>query len=78
MDITVFQFLGGFLLMHLIQGWTLALVFQPAHVVENVDFPMPVDKGIIPDMWAAHQLQTCSNFAIKSKIATCITGGLNF
>lgn len=78
MDITVLQFLGGFLLMHLIEGWTLALVFQPAHVVENVDFPIPDDKGIIPDEWAAHQLQTCSNFATKSKIATWITGGLNY
>jgi linoleoyl-CoA desaturase len=39
---------------------------------------LPDDKGIISDEWAAHQLQTCSNFATKSKIATWITGGLNY
>lgn len=78
MDITVLQFIAGFLLMHVIQGFTLALVFQPAHAVENVDFPLPNEKGIIPEEWAAHQLQTCSNFANKSKLATWLTGGLNF
>jgi linoleoyl-CoA desaturase len=78
MEISVLQFIGGFLLMHFIQGWTLAFVFQPAHAVENVEFPLPNEKGIIPEEWAAHQLQTCSNFATKSKLATWFTGGLNY
>ncbi|MBA3898596.1 MAG: acyl-CoA desaturase [Bacteroidetes bacterium] len=77
MDITGWQFLTGFLLMHLAKGWTLALVFQPAHVVVDVSFPIPDAKGNIEEEWAIHQMLTTANFATKSKFVTWFTGGLN-
>ena len=35
MDITWWQFLIGFVAMHMVEGLTLGLVFQLAHVVEG-------------------------------------------
>ncbi|MEO0405146.1 MAG: acyl-CoA desaturase, partial [Bacteroidota bacterium] len=68
----------GFLLMHFICGLFLALIFQPAHVIEDTDF---VDPGVdltIENSWAIHQLQTTCNFANRSRIFSWFIGGLNF
>ena len=78
MDITVWQFLLGFLSMHLAEGFVLGLVFQLAHVVEGMDFPMPDDGGNLQDSWAVHQMKTTANFSRKSPVATFLCGGLNF
>ena len=68
----------GFLLMHFISGLILALIFQPAHVIEETEFFMP-DKDIsVENNWAIHQLLTTSNFAQKSRIFSWLVGGLNF
>lgn len=68
----------GFLLMHFISGLILALIFQPAHVIEETEFFMP-DKDIsVENNWAIHQLLTTSNFAHKSRIFSWLVGGLNF
>jgi linoleoyl-CoA desaturase len=69
---------GGFVLMHLAEGFVLGLVFQLAHVVEGMDFPEPTDEGVIEETWAVHQMRTTANFAMKSKIAAFFCGGLNF
>ena len=68
----------GFVTMHLIQGITLAVVFQLAHVVEGATFPMPDDNGDVRNNWNIHQLNTTANFAMKSKLATWFFGGLNY
>jgi linoleoyl-CoA desaturase len=77
LDITVAQFAIGFLVMHLAKGWTMAMVFQPAHVVDNTNFPEPDENGNIEEEWAAHQMRTTANFATRSKLVTWLTGGLN-
>jgi linoleoyl-CoA desaturase len=77
LEISVLQFLTGFVLMHLVKGWTLALVFHPAHAVCNTEFPEPNEKGNIEDEWAAFQMRTTSNFATDSKLVAWLTGGLN-
>lgn len=78
LDITVPQFLFGFLMMHLTEGLILGLVFQLAHVVEGTDFPNPNQEGNIEENWAIHQMHTTANFARESAIANYLCGGLNF
>jgi linoleoyl-CoA desaturase len=77
-DLPWYVTITGFVLMHFIQGITLAVVFQLAHVVEGATFPMPDEKGDIMNNWTIHQLNTTANFAMKSPLAFWFFGGLNF
>lgn len=77
LDITWWQFVIGFLAMHLCEGWVIGLVFQLAHVVEDTAFPLPNAQGHIEEAWAVHQLQTTANFAPRSALASFFCGGLN-
>lgn len=64
---------------YLILGFTLAVVFQLAHVVEDAEFPVPV--GAPPRVerdFVAHQLATTVNFAPRHRLLTAYLGGLNF
>ena len=78
MDITWYQFVIGFLLMHLAEGFVLGLVFQLAHVVEGIEFPEPDAEGKLDESWAVHQMQTTANFSRESPLATFLCGGLNY
>eukprot|EP00250_Pteridium_aquilinum_P004280 c14504_g1_i1 orf=313-1734(+) len=70
-----------YLTSQLIAGWTLALMFQVAHVVGGADFPV-VEKsnGVsrVSQGWAALQVSTTNNFCTDSLFWTHISGGLNF
>lgn len=68
----------GWLIMHFTCGLILALIFQPAHVVDLTEFPLPDSNGNMQDDWAAHQLKTTTNFATKSWVFSWFVGGLNF
>jgi linoleoyl-CoA desaturase len=72
------QILCGILLMHLIAGFILAIIFQPAHVVEGTTFPMPDNSNTLENNWAVHQLLTTTNFGNKSRWFSWYAGGLNF
>jgi len=76
--VPVWATLVGFLAMHMIQGVTLAVVFQLAHVVEGTTFPLPDEQGDVMNNWTIHQLNTTSNFARKSFLASWFFGGLNY
>jgi len=68
-----------FLFVHLILGFTLSIVFQLAHTVEQNTFPVPEAKsGNIDNEWAIHQIETTANFAPENKLAAWYLGGLNF
>lgn len=69
---------GGFVWMHLIAGFILAIIFQPAHVLEDNVYPLPVDPGVIEDSFMAHQLRTTADFAHKNKLLSWYVGGLNY
>lgn len=73
-----YYILGGFLFSHWVEGFTLALIFQLAHIVEGPQFPQPDDEGKIHDSWAIHQLMTTANFSRKSRVANWLCGGLNY
>ena len=77
LNITWWQFIIGFLAMQFAQGLVLGLVFQLAHVVEGTSFPEPNEDGNIEEAWAAHQMMTTANFAVNSKVAGFLCGGLN-
>jgi len=68
----------GFLTMHYISGFILAIIFQPAHVVDGTIYPEPDGNGNLENNWAIHQMQTTTNFAMNSKWFSWYVGGLNF
>ncbi len=72
------QVLLGFVTMHYLGGFILAIIFQPAHVIEGTEYPLPDDKGKMENSWAVHQLLTTTNFANNNRILNWYVGGLNF
>lgn len=79
MNVMWWEVLLGFFVMHFTCGLILALIFQPAHVVEMTDFPLPNETtNTMEDEWAIHQLKTTANFAPKSYLFSWFVGGLNF
>ncbi len=70
----------GYLIVTAITGYTIGVVFQLAHVVQETDFhDRPIEgQKIIPSEWAIHQIRTTANFGTKSKVLNWYTGGLNF
>jgi linoleoyl-CoA desaturase len=77
LDITWWQFIIGFVTMHILMGLVLGLVFQLAHVVEGTDFPVVNDDGNIEEAWAVHQMRTTANFGRKDFLTSFLCGGLN-
>jgi len=68
----------GFLLMHGLCGLVLALIFQPAHVIEETDFFKTDENGSLENSWAILQMRTTANFADKSVLFSWFIGGLNY
>lgn len=78
LNVTWWQFVIGFVCMHLVEGAVLGIVFQLAHVVENTAFPTPNASNEIEEAWAVHQMQTTADFARDNKVINFFVGGLNF
>lgn len=72
------QVLIGILAMHFTAGYILTLVFQMAHIVEEVEQPLLNQEGNIENAWAIHQLETTANFARNNRLLNWYVGGLNF
>jgi linoleoyl-CoA desaturase len=72
------QVLIGILFMHYIAGFMLAIIFQPAHVIEGTEFPLPDSNNSLENNWAIHQLLTTTNFGNNSRWFSWYVGGLNF
>lgn len=68
----------GIVATHYIAGFILAIIFQPAHVIEGTEFPLPDETRALENNWAVHQLMTTTNFGNKSKWFSWYVGGLNF
>ncbi|MCC6289013.1 MAG: acyl-CoA desaturase [Chitinophagaceae bacterium] len=69
-----------FVCLHIGLGFTLSIVFQLAHVVEETtfDFVSDGDDKQIENEWAVHQVKTTANFSGGSKIISWFAGGLNY
>ncbi len=73
------SWLVGFFVTGCFAGFILSIVFQLAHTVTETDFPVALQpQNVMPDEFAAHQIQTTANFATKSRIVSWLVGGLNF
>lgn len=68
----------GYIAAQFIAGIFVALVFQLAHLVEGLEFPLPDKEGVLPTSWASHEMATTANFATHSRFICHLTGGLNF
>jgi linoleoyl-CoA desaturase len=68
----------AFISMHLITGTCISLVFQIAHVMPDVEYPLPDSAGNIESERLVHQMVTTSNFSPKSRIFSWLIGGLNY
>ncbi|HET6569508.1 MAG TPA: acyl-CoA desaturase [Rhodothermales bacterium] len=78
LEITWWQFLIGFIAMHLTAGLILGVIFQLAHVVEGTEFPAPEDDGTMEHVWLVHEMITTSDFAQENRWLSWYIGGLNF
>lgn len=72
------EVLLGYLGLQIVGGFTIAIVFQLAHLVEGLQFPEPDCQGNMQNNWAIHEMITTSNFATKNRLVTFLVGGLNF
>jgi linoleoyl-CoA desaturase len=77
-SLALWQIILGVVLMHYLAGFILAIIFQPAHVVEGTEYPMPNEENMLENNWAIHQLRTTSNFGNQSRWFSWYVGGLNF
>ncbi len=68
----------GFVAMHVVAGFSLACIFQPAHVVETSDFAEPNDQSKMENNWAVHQVLNTTDFAPDNKLVGWFIGGLNY
>jgi linoleoyl-CoA desaturase len=75
---SIWQVLLGFFIMHYIAGFILALIFQPAHVIEGTSYPVPDEDGNLENNWAIHQMRTTTNFGHRQKLFSWYVGGLNY
>ncbi len=78
LDITWWQFVIGFMAMHVTAGMILGIIFQLAHVVEGPEFPVPDEEGKMEHAWLVHEMFTTANFAKKNKVLSWYVGGLNY
>ncbi|HEY4320851.1 MAG TPA: acyl-CoA desaturase [Gemmatimonadales bacterium] len=78
LQVTWWQFLVGFLTVHLTAGLILGVIFQLAHVVENTDYPLPDADGNMEYTWLLHEMITTANFAPTNKPLGWFVGGLNY
>ncbi len=78
LSIAWWKILLGIVICQYIAGFILAIIFQPAHVIEGSEFPLPDDNGNLENNWAIHQLHTTTNFANKSTFFSWFVGGLNY
>lgn len=78
LSVTWWQVIIGFMVMHYIAGFILAIIFQPAHVIDGTEYPLPDTDGKLDNSWAIHQLHTTTNFANNNRILSWYVGGLNY
>ena len=74
------ELVAFFLSLHIALGFTLAIVFQLAHVVEETTFEFAPSHETtrIENEWAIHQVKTTSNFSPDSRIISWLVGWLNY
>ena len=67
----------GWMVMHAVTGLILASIFQPAHVLEDLQFAQGEKGASMEDDNLSHQLKSTANFGTRSRLFTWMCGGLN-
>jgi len=67
-----------YFVMHFISGFTLAVIFQTAHVMPTSEYPVPDETGKVENHWAIHQLMTTTNYAPGRRFFSWFIGALNY
>jgi linoleoyl-CoA desaturase len=67
-----------FFVMLFVSGLILSTIFQTAHVMPTLEFPLPDENGNVENNWVVHQLLTTTDYAPKSRIFSWLVGGLNY
>ena len=67
----------GWMVMHAVTGLILASIFQPAHVLEDLQFAQGEKGTSMEDDNLSHQLKSTANFGTRSRLFTWMCGGLN-
>jgi linoleoyl-CoA desaturase len=78
LDMAWWNILIPWFLMHFTAGLILALVFQPAHVMPDAEFPLPDKDNAVAGDFAKYQLLTTANFAPTNRVLSWYVGGLNY
>ena len=58
--------------MNLVAGTILGVVFQLAHVVEDITYPTPDAAGAMGSAWMAHEMETTSDFGPQELAALLV------
>ena len=72
-----YSIVTGFVVMHLLIGFTVAVIFQPNHFNEHAAYPDAGGDGRIPGNYIQHVFETTSDYARTYPFTTWILGGLN-
>ena len=79
-DVSWWMIILGWIVMHLVAGFLLAIIFQPAHVLEHHAFHNACEDSALEldNTRLEHQLLSSANFGTNNKLLTYLCGGLNF
>jgi len=69
--------IAGFVVMHAFLGFTIALIFQPNHFIEESAYPEADEAGHISNNYIRHIFDTTADYARRNPFAQWILGGLN-
>ncbi len=70
--------LVSFVGVSLLLSFTMVMVFQLAHCVEEAASPSPDELRSRPQIWAVHQVESTVDFCPDNPVLTWLLGGLNF
>lgn len=78
LNVVWWKVLIGFTVSHLVSGFLLTTIFQLAHVVEDMEFPVTSKDDRIETSWMIHQMETTANFSRGNAFISWFVGGLNY
>jgi linoleoyl-CoA desaturase len=78
LDISVGQFIIGFMTIHVIGSLIVVLVFQVEHLTEETEHVSPNEEGKVNCSWAMTQLKGTTNFKARTKLFEWYVSGTNY
>jgi len=72
-----YAIVAGFIALHLVMGFTIALIFQPNHFNQEAAFPEADAEGHVSNNFIRHIFDTTSDYARANAFANSMLGCLN-